>query len=345
MVRPSLRQQLERALGGTYEIESEIGAGMSRVFKAREIALNRQVVIKVLAPELAGDISLERFRREIQTVATLQHPHIVPLLVAGEAEGLPYYTMPFVEGQTLRQRFGGGPLGLHEGFTIFRDVLKALSWAHAHRVVHRDIKPENVMLSGGVAVVTDFGIAKALQEAQTNHSGAFRTSVGFSTGTPLYMAPEQAAGDPAMDHRVDLYAVGIVAYEALGGVHPFADRKGVALMNAHANETPKHLKQVVPMLPSAICNVVMQTLKKDPAERPRSADEVLAVLEALATPRMSVSIPALTKEQLASKETAPVSRGSVTEYIKLPRGRVTLLLALAAIAAVLGVLAAWGTSR
>ena len=336
MTRASLRERLTRALGDVYAIEAEIGAGMSRVYLATERQLGRKVVIKVLPPELAGEISHERFHREIQVVATLQHPHIVPLLKAGEADGLPFYTMPFVEGETLRQRLQRGPLDLREAFQVFRDVLKALAWAHAHGIVHRDVKPENVMLSGGVAVVTDFGVAKALAAAQHPHLASGRMSMGLSVGTPQYMAPEQAAADPSADHRADLYAVGMVAYEALSGSHPFAGKQGMALMTAHANVPPPPLKPRTPHVPSAVCNVVMQALAKHPDERPPTADAMLAVLEGLSAPRASTAISA----EVPGTPRPHRPPHTSSEFTRLPRratfvwlasGGVLLLLVLLAV--------------
>jgi serine/threonine-protein kinase len=240
-----LRDQLQASLGTAYALGRELGrGGMSRVFVTRDEALGRDVVVKVLAPELAAGISAERFAREVRHAAALQEPHIVPVHTAGvTAEGLPYYTMPYVSGDTLRARLARGPVPLTEATTILRDVATALEYAHARGLVHRDIKPENVLLSGRTAVVTDFGIAKALS-ASTTHApdvpaAGTLTQLGTSLGTPAYMAPEQAAGDPAMDHRADLYAWGVMAYELLAGRHPFAERKTAhALVIAHITETP-----------------------------------------------------------------------------------------------------------
>ncbi len=190
---PELRDQLRLALGGTYSIERELhGGGMSRVFLAEETRFERKVVIKVLSPELAAGISAERFEREIKLAAQLQQANIVAVHAAGEVGGLPYYTMPFVEGESLRTRLGRGQLSLSESVAILRDVARALAYAHSKGVVHRDIKPENVLLSGDAAVVTDFGIAKAVSESKTNAPGGTLTVVGTSLGTPAYMAPEQA---------------------------------------------------------------------------------------------------------------------------------------------------------
>ena len=231
-----LRDQLQAALGSTYTLERELGGGgMSRVFLAVETALGRKVVIKVLAPELAAGVSAERFAREIRLAAKLQHPNIVPLHAAGDAGGLPYYTMPFVEGLSLRSRMtSGGLLPVPECIRILRDVARAIAYAHDQGIVHRDIKPENILLSGDAAVVTDFGIAKAVSVAQTLGSNETLTSAGVGLGTPAYMAPEQASGDPSTDYRADFYSFGCLAYELLTGQPPFTGRPVHQLLIAHA---------------------------------------------------------------------------------------------------------------
>lgn len=337
MVKPSLRTMLEEALGATYEIEAEIGAGMSRVFRGREIALDRAVVVKVLAPERIGDLQHDRFRQEIQLLATLQHPHIVPLLAAGEVRGLPYYTMPFVEGETLRDRLARGPLPLPEAYMVLQDVLKALSYAHARGVVHRDVKPENIMLSGGAAVVTDFGVAKALEDAQGTGADAMRASRGFAVGTPLYTPPEQAAADPATDHRADLYALAYVAYEMLAGAHPFAGRAGLALLAAHAEEMPRPLKDLVPSVPRGVAGFVMQAMAKAPDARPASADLVLTTLEALVTPRLSAAISG---SQLRHSGITGAFRAS-REYVRIPRARLRLWAGIVGVALVAAAALLW----
>ena len=286
----ALREQLQATLGPAYTLARELGGGgMSRVYVAHEEALGRDVVVKLLAPELAEGLSAERFAREIRLAAALQEPHIVPVLTAGvTAEGLPWYTMPFVAGESLRARLerarlAGGPLPREEAVGILRDVLAALEYAHAHGIVHRDIKPENVLLSGRTAVVTDFGIAKALQAAKTAAPDGpadahALTQAGMSLGTPAYMAPEQAMGDPATDHRADLYAWGVMAYELLAGQHPFAGRTSPqALVAAHLTEAPPALPAAVP---PALATLVLHTLAKGPDERPASAAAVLAALDA-----------------------------------------------------------------
>ena len=283
----SLRARLQTSLGTAYTLERELGGGgMSRVFVAEEARLRRRVVVKVLAPELAAGVSAERFEREIALAAALQEPHIVPVLTAGvTVDGLPYYTMPYVEGETLRARMERGALALAESVAILRNVAQALAYAHAHKIVHRDVKPENVLLSSGTAVVTDFGIAKALSASRTiapdgDASAATLTQHGTSIGTPAYMAPEQAAGDPATDHRADLYAWGVMAYELLAGHHPFAGTTTPqALMAAHFSEPPPPLPHAIPR---ALAAVVMRSLAKVPAERPASAGDLLVALDTIA---------------------------------------------------------------
>src|SRR5215207_4654210 len=226
-----LLQQLQASLGTAYTLERELGGGgMSRIFVAREEALQREVVVKVLTADQAQVLSAERFAREIRFAARLHDPHIVPVLAAGTtSDGLPYYTMPFVRGESLRARMAQGRVPLTEAVGILRDVARALSHAHGHGVVHRDIKPENVLFSEGTAVVTDFGIARAIADARAHltgtriSAGATLTEIGTSLGTPAYMSPEQAAGD-VIDERTDVYSWGLVAFELLTGAHPFADR-------------------------------------------------------------------------------------------------------------------------
>ncbi|HEX9484396.1 MAG TPA: protein kinase [Gemmatimonadaceae bacterium] len=269
----------------SYSVERELsGGGMSRVFLAEERALGRKVVIKVLPAELAGQVSTDRFKREISIAARLQHPNILPLLSAGEIGGLPYFTMPFVEGESLRHRVvRGGELPLHEAVRFLREVASALSAAHRAGVVHRDIKPDNVLISGGEAMVTDFGVAKALQASSTSNDSVI-TSIGIALGTPAYMAPEQASADPSADHRADLYAWGVMAYELLTGQPPFTGRSPQGMIAAHVTETPEELSRRRPGIPPALSALVMRCLAKRPADRPQSADELLHVLDSLSTP-------------------------------------------------------------
>jgi eukaryotic-like serine/threonine-protein kinase len=285
----SLQHELQGALGSTYRIVRELGGGgMSRVYLAEEVALARQVVVKVLPPDLAAAINVERFRREIQLAARLQHPHIVPLLSAGQAGDVLYFTMPFIEGESLRARLAReGELPVSETLRLIRDVVDALAYAHEQDVLHRDIKPDNVMVSRHHALVTDFGVAKALSEAG-GHPAAGTTS-GFTTagvamGTPTYMAPEQAAADPQIDHRADIYAVGVMAYEMLAGHPPFTGRTPQQLLAAHVSRPPEPLATVRASVSPDLAAIVMRCLEKRPADRWQSAEELLRGLETLNTP-------------------------------------------------------------
>ena len=234
--------RLQRALGSGYRIERELKpGGMSRVFVAEDMALRRRVVIKVLAPRLAAELDADRFHREIRIAAGLQHPHILPLHAAGEGGGLLYYTMPFVEGESLRARIDRtGAMPVAEACRILREVADALAYAHRRGIIHRDLKPANILMGEGHALIIDFGIAKAVSAAggEGGGAGAGATSTGLVLGTPTYMAPEQAAGDP-IDHRADLYALGCVAYELLAGSPPFTGDTAQALLAAHLADVPE----------------------------------------------------------------------------------------------------------
>ncbi|MGH7509140.1 MAG: protein kinase domain-containing protein [Gemmatimonadales bacterium] len=282
----SFQEQLQHALGDAYLLERELGGGgMSRVFLALDRALGRKVVVKVLLPELAAGVNVERFRREIQLAAQLQHPHIVPLLSAGEADGLPYFIMPFVTGESLRTRVAReGEFPIAETVRILRDVVSALAYAHANGVIHRDVKPDNVLLSGGVAVVTDFGVAKAVTASTDASGGSGLTSLGVALGTPAYMAPEQATASPNTDHRADIYALGIVAYEMLTGTPPFGGRSAPQMLAAHVIEVPEPVERRRPAVPPMLASLVKECLAKRPADRPQSAAQVMHTLDAIATP-------------------------------------------------------------
>lgn len=279
--------RLNEALTGRYVIEREIGlGGMATVYLARDVRHERMVAVKVLRPDLTALLGIDRFLREIRIAATLQHPHILTLIDSGAADGLLYYVMPFAEGQSLRDRLAEGPLDVSEAVRYLRDLLDALAYAHSHGIVHRDVKPDNIMISGRHALVVDFGVAKAMSLA-TQSDGGMQTDsltrVGTSIGTPAYMPPEQAAGDSEVDHRADLYAAGIVAYEMLSGRPPFTgDARKVLAAQISAGPAP--LTVAAPNAPPSLAQIVMRCLEKDPVSRFQSADEVLTALEALSTP-------------------------------------------------------------
>ena len=323
-----LRAGLEAALGSTYRIEQELGGGgMSRVFLAEETALARRVVIKVLPPEMAAGVNQDRFRREIQLAAKLQHPHIVQLLAAGSSGDILWYAMPYIEGESLRVKLAKhGELPVAESLRILREIADALSYAHERGVVHRDIKPDNVLLSGRHALVTDFGVAKAVSEA--TGGGHSLTSLGVALGTPSYMAPEQAVADPHVDHRADLYALGVVAYEMLAGRPPFSGMTAQAVLAAHVTQPAVPLTTERPAVPAALNAVVMRCLEKRPADRWQRADELIPHLEALLTP---------------SGGTAPtgavpaVSSGTEAALRRAHPLRVAVLFGLAALVVLTGV--------
>jgi serine/threonine-protein kinase len=250
---------------------------MSRVFLAEETALGRRVVIKVLPPELAAVLSADRFQREVRLAAALQHPHIVPLLAAGTAGDVLYYTMPFVEGESLRARLAReGELPVPEAVRLLREVVDALAYAHRQGVVHRDIKPDNILLSQHHAVVTDFGIAKALSAAG---GGGTLTGTGLAIGTPAYMAPEQATGEAGVDHRADIYSLGALAYEMLTGEAPFRGSTAQALIAAQLTRAATPVTELRPAVPAALAAVIHRCLEKRPADRFQRAEEMLAALE------------------------------------------------------------------
>jgi serine/threonine-protein kinase len=275
----NFEEQLKSALAPAYEIERELtGGGMSRVFVAVDRSLGRRVVIKVLPPELTAGVNRERFRREIQVAAQLQHPHIVTLLSAGEEGELLYYTMPYIEGESLRHELEKGRFAVKDVVRILHDVVDALAYAHARGVIHRDIKPGNILRQGAHALVTDFGVAKALNAAMPV-SGI--TTAGMAIGTPAYMAPEQLAGDPSADHRLDIYAVGLLAYELLSGESPFTGPSPAATMAAQLTRLPEPLYQLRPDVPAPLSAIIMQCLAKEPDERPPTAEALMTALDAI----------------------------------------------------------------
>ena len=294
---------LAEALSDRYEIEREVGAGgMATVYLANDRKHERKVALKVLRPELAAAMGSDRFPREIKLVAQFNHPHILSLYDSGETAGFLYYVMPYVEGESLRDRLTREKqLPIGDAVRILRDVADALAYSHARGVVHRDIKPANVMLSGRHAVVTDFGVAKAL----TASGGDKVTTVGIAVGTPQYMAPEQAMGEANIDHRADIYALGILAYEMIGGRPPFDGLSSQAVLAAQVMETPTDLQLARPGTPAPLSDAVMRCLAKNPADRWQSAEELLGRLEALAATPSGGVTPTDTRPLKATGARAP----------------------------------------
>jgi serine/threonine-protein kinase len=257
--------RLAAALTDRYRIERELGAGgMATVYLAEDLKHKRRVALKVLRPELAAALGAERFLREIETTAGLRHPHILPLYDSGDAGGLLYYVMPWVEGESLRDRLNREKqLPLDTALAIAREVADALGYAHARGVVHRDVKPENILLEGGHAVVADFGIARALRAAGVDRL----TQTGVSVGTPMYMSPEQGAGDAEVDGRSDLYSLGCVLYEMVGGQPPFTGPTAEAVVRQHLIGEAAPITNLRPTVPDGVAIALARTLAKNPADR------------------------------------------------------------------------------
>src|SRR5437867_748758 len=262
---PELKERLETALAGRYTVEREVGrGGMATVYLAQDRKHRRQVAVKILHPHIAAHLGTDRFLREIDIAARLSHPHILTLIDSGEADGLLFYIMPFVQGESLRDRMNrGGRLPLDEALQTTRHVAQALGYAHQHGVVHRDVKPENVMLYEGEAMVTDFGIAKALSAAGSDNI----TQTGSTVGTPAYMSPEQASGESDLDGRSDLYSLGCMVYEMLAGAPPFAGSNAQAVIMKRFSEKPASLRAACPGLPESVERAVMKALERRPEDR------------------------------------------------------------------------------
>ena len=304
--RPPLTP-LTRALADRYRIERELGAGgMATVYLAEDLKHQRKVAVKVLREDLSASLGGGRFLREIKIAAQLQHPNILPLLDSGEADGFLFYVMPYVAGQSLRERLAReGELPVHEAVRLITEVVDALAHAHEHGVVHRDIKPDNVMLSGRHALVTDFGVAKAISEATGRNTV---TTLGVAVGTPNYMSPEQAAADPNIDHRSDIYAVGVMAYELLTGRPPFTGGTPQQVLAAHITEAPDSVTKRRPAISPALDAIILRCLAKRPADRFQSAQDLLAQLEPLATPSGGMT-PAATRPMPAATVQSDPRRG------------------------------------
>jgi serine/threonine-protein kinase len=261
--------RLKAALSARYAFERELGqGGMAFVYLARDLKHHRSVAVKVLRPELAAALGPERFLREIEIAARLTHPHVLPLYESGEAEGVLYYVMPYVEGESLRDRLDREKqLPLEDGLRIARDIASALAYAHSRDVVHRDIKPENILLAGGEAFVADFGIARAITAA----AGERLTATGVTVGTPAYMSPEQAAGDRALDGRSDVYSLACVLYEMLAGQPPFTGPTAATVVHQHLTAPPPPVTRIRPAVPVALARLIERALAKTPADRVATA--------------------------------------------------------------------------
>ena len=284
---------LPAVVADRYRIGQELGrGGMARVYLAHDLKHGRDVAIKVLRPELSQSLGHDRFLREIEIAARLRHPNIVPLYDSGEVDGALYFVMPYEEGRSLRDRLRAeGPLPIADALGVLRDVARALAYAHEHGVVHRDVKSDNVMLSSDAAIVTDFGIAKAVSAALTD-GGTELTQTGSAIGTPAYMAPEQAAGDPGTDHRADIYAFGCLAYEVLTGNPPFHGLTKHQTVAAHLMTVPPAVGTIRPDVPAAVADLIARCLEKEPDARPQAAREVLRALDAPAGPSGAWPMPA-----------------------------------------------------
>lgn len=301
----TLLVRLGRALGDAYRLEAELPAGgMGRVFVAWQPALQRKVVVKVADGAHAVDV--RRFQQEILLSASLQHPHIVPVHSAGDVEGVPYFIMPFVDGASLRARLDdASPVRPAEVMRTLRDVASALHYAHRRGVVHRDLKPANVMLQAGSVMVLDFGVAKAMAGSAPSPDAI--TGVGYAVGTPGYMAPEQIAGDPSLDHRADLYAFGVLAFELCAGRPVFTGSRS-EVMRQHLALDPPDLATLRPDLPAELIAVVRACLQKRPADRPADAGVVLDLLD-------GVHPPALVAQAGASRMRAARSVAAVRQLL------------------------------
>ena len=281
-----LHEKLQEALGGVYVLERELGGGgMSRIFLARDDALSRRIVVKLLPPEMAAAVNIERFRREIQLAASLMHPHLVPLLSAGEVLGLPYFTMPYIEGESLRARLlREGQLPMREAVRLGIEVARALDYAHRSGIVHRDMKPDNVLTHDGHALVTDFGIARAINEAS---NGIALTSIGMTIGTPAYMSPEQAGSGSEVGNRSDIYSLACVLYELLAGRPPFTGMSQVSILMMHRTAPVPSVRALREEVSDEIDRALTKALAKDPKDRFATAAEFADELERAGTAHLT----------------------------------------------------------
>ncbi|MFL5506079.1 MAG: protein kinase domain-containing protein, partial [Gemmatimonadales bacterium] len=283
--------QVTQALVGRYKVERVIGeGGMATVYLAEDARHRRKVAVKVMRPELAATLGADRFLREVQIAAQLNHPNILTMHDSGEVDGLLYYVMPYIEGETLKDRLAReGALAPDEALRLAREIAEALAYAHKRGIVHRDIKPANILLNEGHALVADFGIARALEEGD----GGSLTKTGLAIGTPQYMAPEQATGEKDVDGRADVYATGAILYEMLSGEPPFTGQNARAILTKSLTEKPRPISQVRAGLTPAVDTVVQKALAKAADDRYTSATDFVAALDA-SRMQSSASVPAIT---------------------------------------------------
>jgi len=338
-----LRDRLERAVEGRYEIEEELGrGGMSMVFQARDLRHDRTVALKVLLPELAASVGAQRFLREIEIAANLVHPHILPLYDSGDADGLLYHVTPSIDGESLRDRLKRERLlPIEEAARITAEVADALDYAHAQGVIHRDIKPENVLLSRRHALITDFGIARAI----TLGGGERLTETGMAVGTPAYMSPEQARGEAVLDGRSDIYSLACVTYEMLAGEAPLSGRTPQITMVRRQSELPVALPLLRETVPEPLGAAVQKALSRLPADRFATAGQFGDAVQAAAglstggyasVSTSSQSLPGVSTSTTAASAVTPPA-GGLTFWEELKRRKVfnvaLVYLAFAAAAA------------
>jgi eukaryotic-like serine/threonine-protein kinase len=339
----NLRAQLEQGLSGSYALERELGrGGMATVFLASDLKHDRPVALKVLHPELAQSVGPERFLREIKLAARLQHPHILTMLDSGETAGRLWFTMPFVEGESLRDRLRRErQLPVEDALRIAREAAQALQYAHTHGVIHRDIKPENLMLTDdGNTLVADFGIAKGLQAGGPADAGL--TETGMVVGTPVYMSPEQAAGDKGLDARTDIYSLAAVLYEMLAGEPPFTGATMQAMLVRRLTEPPPSARAVRPNVPESADQAIRKSLSPVAADRFGTMAQLAQALQAAATTTSSAPtvVAAPTPAAAAPAATMPTAEAPVRRR-KVPVAASALMVG---ILIGLGVLFAWRRS-